>query len=299
MPKKQNDTKGGSGKALRWTLFCLAIIVAVAVAYAVYDKNAFSDFVAEKIPQIPLIDKVIAVKKPDKPEGGVKDMGGGSVVSKSMKDVLGAPEFTDAKSSIQAAVLRNNTPEQSVKTALPVRTLEPETKAATPAPAAPTASAAAPAPQPAPRLLPQFPKTNAPTLNFTAEPQQLAMQQQPAAQQQAAAPVAPPPPPPPPPPKPRATLLLQNVSGRLSDRADINVNMSVELTYEISNALREEVEFKRDMLSTLASSVIRRHEYGSINTAALKTEVLSVFNEHLQAGKISDVEIKNFQVAQD
>jgi len=245
-------------------------------------------------------EKTEAVKKHDKPDS-VK---GSGVGGKSVNDILGGPEFShDGAAPALPVVSHGGAPEPKVSEA-----------SKTPAPGPEIAVAAAPPPLPPPpaKKLPPFPKTNVPTLNFTAETQpepepppkkqpaakpepaksaQAAAQPEPAKTAQAATP-------PPPPPKPRTTLLLANISGRLSDRADVIVNMSVELTYENNNALREELEFKRDMLSTVAVSVLRRHEYGNVNTTVLKTELLNVFNGHLHAGKLVAAEIKDFQIGQ-
>jgi len=182
-------------------------------------------------------DKAAAAKKHGNPAGA----------GKSVKDVLGGPEFSDGKAPIQQVALRGGAPEPPVRALLTERMPKPDAEEADPSPM---------------RVLP------------------------------------PPTPAQPSPPKPRATLALPNVSGRLSDRADLKVDMSVDLVYESNGAMREELEFKRDMLSTVAGSILRRHEYGSVNTAALESEMLTVFNGHLQAGKLIGVEIKDFQVGQ-
>jgi hypothetical protein len=234
----------------------------------------------------PSRDKAAASKKNVKPAGD-----GG----KSVKDVLGGPEFADAKASIQQVALRGGAPEPPVRASLPEQMAKPD--------AAPSPMQVLPPPPPPGQLvsltnqalqpLPppnQLMSSNKQTLQPLPPPNQLM-----SSNKQALQPL---PPPPPPPPRPRATLLLSNVSGRLSDRADLKVNMSIELAYESSGALREELEFKRDMLITVAGSILRRHEYGSVNTAALKTEMLTVFNGHLQAGKLIDVEITDFHVGQ-
>jgi hypothetical protein len=233
-------------------------------------------------------EETAAVKKPDNPDGGGvgRESGGGG---KSVADILGGPAFQNAKQSIHTVALRGGEPEPPVKTSLPSRSPRPDAEAAPPQ--------AQSLPAPPPRPLPSFPKTNMPTLNFTVEqppaPQPVAVAAPPPQPQP---PPPPPPPPLPPPPKPRATLTMPNVSGCLADRADVNVNMSIDLEYEPGNAMREELEFKRDMLVTLAGAVIHKHEYGTINIDAIKTDVLAALNEQLQAGKLVNVEIRDFQV---
>jgi flagellar basal body-associated protein FliL len=263
-----------------------------------------------------------ASKKLAKPAGD-----GGA---KNVKDVLGGPEFSDAKASIQQVALRGGAPEQPVRASLPEQMAKPD--------AAPSPMQVLP-PLPPPNQLMssnkqalqplpppnQLMSSNKQALQPLPPPNQLmsskkqglqpllSADQLMSSKKQGLQPLLsadqlmssnkqvlqpPPQPPPPPPPRPRATLLLSNVNGRLSDRADLTVNMSIELTYESNSALREELEFKRDMLITVASSVLRRHEYGSVSTSALKAEMLTVFNGHLQAGKLSDVEITDFQVGQ-
>ena len=268
------------------------------MAYTFYfDNDKFSNIVAKTPFAKYFPEKASAENKPDghdKSDGHDKHGVGG----KSVKDVLGGPAFSEAKVSIQPATLRGGAPEPIVKAALNTQAQEPAAVEVAPPPVqslppSPPPSQPPPPPPARARAFPPFPKTNAPTLNFIAERPQ---QSQPAIAVQK--PAASPPPSPPPPPKPRATMLLSNLSGRLSDRNDITVSMSVELTYEANTALREELEFKRDLLSTVVGSVLRRHEYGTVNTAALKTDILSAFNGQLQAGKLVDVEVKNLQIGQ-
>jgi hypothetical protein len=289
---------GKSGKVVLWALVSALIAGGAYLAYTVRDWDEFLADIMSKNPfsKTPPPETEAAGRHDKHGEGGVKDSGSGG---HSVKDVLGGPEFSGGKASI---------PPQ----------------------------AALPPPPPIKKPLPPFPKTKGPALNFTVEtpqteqPQQTALppKQQPQAKQplppllppkqqpQAKQPLPPllppaqqeaakkaqasaaPPPPPPPPPKPRATMLLSNVSGRLSDRADITVTMSVEMTYEANSALREEMEFKRDLLITVAGAVLRKHEYGTVNTDALKTDILATFNGQLQTGKLIEVDVKDLQIGQ-
>jgi flagellar basal body-associated protein FliL len=303
---------GQSGKKsgkVGWLVLIIALIAGALYAVnTVYGLNEFYESVSDgKIPES-LSKKAAAAKKHGKP-------GAGDGVVKSVKDVLGGPAFSGGKAAIQQVALRGGDPEPIVKTSLSTQPSQSEE-----ADAAPTVT---PSPMPLPppprqrRALPSFPKTNAPTLNFTLEtpppptaqpePVKAAAAPLPKKTEPAKAAAAQPPKkpepaqaaaPPPPPPKPRATLVLSNVNGHLSDRKDINVSMSVELTYEVSNALREEVEFKRDMLTTVAGSVLRQHEYGTINTATLKTDIITALNNQLRAGKLSSVEIRDLHIGQ-
>jgi hypothetical protein len=52
------------------------------------------------------------------------------------------------------------------------------------------------------------------------------------------------------------------------------------------------------MLSAVASFALRRHEYGNVNTASLKADLLNSFNDQLRSGKLYDVDINNFHVEQ-
>jgi hypothetical protein len=309
MPKQFNNAGDGNiaGKAWVWALFFLALAGAALFAvYTYYGNGAPPAEIAENIiskftdtspteiagniiSRFTRKEETAAVKKPDNPDGGgVGSESGG----KSVADILGGPAFADAKSAIQAAVLRGGAPEPPVKTLLP-ESSKPKADSVRSAPALPPRLS-----QPAPRRLPPFPASNGvPTLSFSANPKSAAPSPVPSV----AVPSTPPPSPPPPlpPPKPRAAMLLPGISGHLSDRADMKVNMAVELSYESNNALREELEFKRDMLTTVAASVIHKHEYGRVSAETLKSDILSTFNEHLQAGKLNAVDIKNFQIGQE
>lgn len=295
MSSQQNNI----GRIALSALGLAALAGALFLAYAFYyDKDRFNAVIAE----IPFSDRItawppIAKYFPEKAEAAKKteDHDKHGMGGKSVNDILGGPEFTDGgKAPIQLAALQGGAPEPIVKASLN---------------AAPPKSAADAAPPPSPSLsappqkFPSFPKTNAPTLNLIVETPQSAKRPPVSAKPEPAKAKAAPqaaaaPPPPPPPPKPSMTMLLPNVKGRLSDRADINVSMSVEMAYEANNALREELEFKRDMLSTLAGSVLRRHEYGTVNAAVLKTDILAEFNGQLRSGKLSAVEIKDLQIGQ-
>jgi len=333
MPKQGNHTNeaGGAAKAVVLVMLILAVLAgALYAGYEFYGKDKFSAYVdpakdkaseyistvqnkvseyigivqnkISKTPPNEAAKETADAKKHEKPgagDGEGKDSSGG-VGGKSVKDVLGGPEFTGGKAPAQQVSLRGNAPEPPAKTPPAAQTPTPEVEAVPPPQSMPLP------PPPPNRQLPSFPKTNMPTLNFTVElPQSKASQPvasaKPAPSQSSPAPTpqpAPPPPPPPPPPKPGAKLTLSNVSGHLSDRPDINVSMSIDLMYEADKALREELEFKKDMLSTVASSVLRKHEYGTVNAATLKKDILIAFNEHIQSGKLSDVEVKDFQIGQ-
>ena len=298
MYDQQNST---SGKVAVWVALCLVLIAGAAFAAYTFYYDKFSEIIAKTPFSEYLPKKASAANKPDihnKQEDHDKHGAGG----KSVKDILGGPAFSESKVSIQQVALHGGAPEPIVKASLAAQTSEPAAVEVAP-PSSPQSAPAQSSPPPpatraATRAFPPFPKTNVPTLNFMAEQPQ---QSQPAI---AVKPAAPPPaapaapPPPPPPPKPRATMLLSNLRGRLSDRNDITVSMSVELAYDANNALREELEFKRDLLSTVAGSVLRKHEYGTVNTAALKTDILSAFNGQLQAGKLVGVEVKDLQIGQ-
>ncbi|MDR2694022.1 MAG: hypothetical protein LBB74_07390 [Chitinispirillales bacterium] len=262
-----------SGKAV---LLLALLAAALCGVYIVYGEREFSDLMAVKDKIFDTRpNKAVPVKKPDR-------------AGKDVNNILGGPEFENARPGIQQASLRVGDPEPPAKEPLSARLSK--SGAADAAPSGAPAPVPLPSPPP-PRELPSFPKTNTPTLNFTLEMPPPPKQPEPAQ-------VAAPPPPPPPPPKPRATLTLSNVSGHLSDRADINVSMSIEITYEAGNALREELEFKRDLLSTVAGSVLKKHEYGAVNTVALKADILAAFNGQLHSGKLNAVEIRDLQVGQ-
>jgi hypothetical protein len=306
-----------SGKA-GWLVLIIALIAGALYAVnTVYGLSEFYESVSDgKIPES-LAKKAAAAKKHSK-------QGAGDGAVKSVKDVLGGPAFSGGKAAIQQVAQRGGDPEPIVKAALSTQPPQSEEAGAaptvTPPPPSPMPLAPLPPPPRQRRALPSFPKTNAPTLNFTLEPPPpppaqtepaKAAAPRPAKQLEpvkaaSAAPLpkqpepakAAAPAPPPPPSKPRATLVLSNVNGHLSDRKDINVSMSVELTYEVSNSLREELEFKRDMLATVAGSVLRQHEYGNVNTAALKTDILTALNGQIRAGKLSAVEIRDLHIGQ-
>jgi len=317
-----------NGKSGKVVLGALVLALMAGGAYLAYTVRDWDEFLADIMSKNPFSKtpppETEAVSKHDKRgEGGVKDSGHGG---RSVKDVLGGPEFSGGKASIPQAAPHTGVAEQPAKAPSAARTQKTE--------AAPPPIAALPPPPPVKKPLPPFPKTKGPTLNFTVEtpqtkqPQQAALppKQPPQVKQplppllppakqplppllpsaqpeaskkvQAAAAPQPPPPPPPPPPKPRATMVLSSVSGRLSDRADITVTMSVEMIYEANSALREEMEFKRDLLTTVASAVLRKHEAGAVNTAVLKTDLLATFNGQLQAGKLIEVDVKDLQIGQ-
>lgn len=98
--------------------------------------------------------------------------------------------------------------------------------------------------------------------------------------------------------RPAAALLLEKVSGRLADRGDLSVSMSIEMRFGEDSALRKELEFKRDVLAAAAAAALRRHEYGNVNTAVLKADILETFNGQLRTGKLSGVDIIDFSVRQ-
>ncbi len=293
-----SDKSGKKTGKATWAVLILALIAGALYAVnSVYDLRVFYETLVDNGKDQ---KKTAAAKKHDK-HGGGEGLGG-----KSVKEVLGGPAFSEEKATIQMATLRGGDPEPIVQAALSTQPSKSETEADA-APPAPIAVMPPPQPQQR-RALPSFPKTNAPTLNFTLEPPPPPPPPAQSKKTEPAKTAAPAQPkktepavtaaPQPPPSKPRATMVLSNVSGHLSDRKDINVSMSVELTYDLTNALREELEFKRDMLSTVAGSVLRNHEYGTVNTAALKADILTALNEQIRAGKLSAVEIKDLQIGQ-
>lgn len=182
---------------------------------------------------------------------------------------LGGPEFlTGASGLLQVSLQGQKSGADSAKPATPPAA-KPAVASPKPAaePAKPVARALEPAPAPA-QTPPREKQPPPPAFQAAAEP------------------------------KPPATLLLPNVRGRLSDRPDIDVSMSVEMQFENDAALKWELLFKQDVLSAAAGAALRRHEYGRVNTAVLKADMLKTINGQLQSGKLSNVNILDFQIGQ-
>lgn len=93
------------------------------------------------------------------------------------------------------------------------------------------------------------------------------------------------------------SVLISNIRCWLADRADISINVSVELFYE-SKALSDEVHVKRGTLATVLGSVVRRQEYGNVAMAALSGELLDAFNDVLKSGQLVNVDIRSFNIVQ-
>jgi hypothetical protein len=104
----------------------------------------------------------------------------------------------------------------------------------------------------------------------------------------------PPAPPPAPPVKTFETMLLTHIACRLADRDDIRFTMSLELSFD-DDALRDEIYFKRGMLSTIASGVVRRFEFGNVTLPALGAELLAALNGQLKGGQLKAVEVREFR----
>lgn len=208
-----------------------------------------------------------AAEKPKRADSGKGRAG--------LAERLGTPEFSGGASglllvSLQGAKPGADTPPVSGSSAKPVPMPSPK-PAAPPKPetaAQPLAAPRALEPESAPQPQKQQPQRNPPAVQAAAQP------------------------------KPPAALTLPNVHGRLADRPDLEVSMSVEMQFENDAALRWEILYKQDILAIAAGAALRKHEYGRVNTAILKADILKTINGQLQAGKLSNVNILDFQAGQ-
>ena len=92
------------------------------------------------------------------------------------------------------------------------------------------------------------------------------------------------------------SFVLPDLVGRLADRDDLRVSLSVELFYG-SEVLREELQFKRGALAAIVLDVVRGYEFGNVSAPRLRADLLRAFNGILAEGQLSNVDVRDFRVA--
>jgi hypothetical protein len=258
--KPEEDRSKARKRAVIAGRVALGGVIVGLAAFFIYTNLDFFSFLGDET-----VDRLMT--KEERPPAPAREY-------RSADEILGAPVFFERMEPVAMALPEPDTPAQSVQAAdTPVRqrdTLIPPPKPDTLVPSVEVM------PQPAlPSPLPQL------------VPQPLPQPQIPPPQQTL--------PPPPPPAKPLATVLFTDIMCRLADREGRRFTMSLELSFENSPALREEIYFKRGMLTTIASSVVRRFEFGNVTLAALGAELLKSLNAQLRAGQLSEVNVKEFR----
>ena len=99
----------------------------------------------------------------------------------------------------------------------------------------------------------------------------------------------------PPPVKISGSMTLRNVHGPLVERNDLNVSMTVELFYD-TDALREELYFKRVTLEALALTVVRRQKSRNMVMTELQADMAKTLNGQLKSGPLSGISIRDLRI---
>ncbi|MDR2578178.1 MAG: hypothetical protein LBC70_05130 [Chitinispirillales bacterium] len=275
--KPKKDKSKARKRAMTAGRVALGVVIAGLVGFFVYTNIDYFSFVGdEAVDRLRAEDRVESRAK--KSKRAAND--GAAREHRSADEILGAPVFFERQ---EPRLLRTpDTPQvSSVQEPLTPPELQPKPDTVIPMPDT------LPVP-PAAALLPDTSTAAA------LQPPQLSLPPQLPAPQPPTPQIPPPRQPPPPPPKASETILLTNIMCRLSDRDDLRFRMSLELSFD-NTALREEIYFKLDMLTTIASGVVRRFEFGSVTLAALGTELLISLNAQLNTGQLRGVDVKEFR----
>ncbi len=91
------------------------------------------------------------------------------------------------------------------------------------------------------------------------------------------------------------SLVLSDVRCKISGRDDLTIYLTVAIFFN-NDALYQEILLKRDDLKVMALNVMRRKEYGSIQTEPLRAELKEAMDDLLEAGDLENLEIRDFRL---
>jgi flagellar basal body-associated protein FliL len=94
----------------------------------------------------------------------------------------------------------------------------------------------------------------------------------------------------------RGSVPLTGITCRLIDKSQPLVRLSLLLVFPANKALEQEVLLKRDNLKIMVQKTLATKSIDDMVIDALRKDILSVLNQLLENGALSDIEFKEFRI---